>query len=156
MSKRITLASSTRMALQPAPASKAAGGAVLREHAYAELKRRILGCEFRPGEAINEAQIGALLGLGRTPVHQALHRVGVVPVRGLGAADLDGQPGGQHVLRHAVVQLTGDPRLPPGLDTLMILVGETMSMGQLANMVLLDGTQSPVVGIPAHSVERDP
>ena len=77
MSKRITLASSNRIAQQSAPASKVAGGAVLREHAYAELKRRILGCEVRPGEAINEAQIGALLGLGRTPVHQALHRLEV-------------------------------------------------------------------------------
>jgi DNA-binding GntR family transcriptional regulator len=60
-----------------APRRRAAGGAVLREQAYTELKRRILSWEFRPGEAINEAQIGAALGLGRTPVHQALHRLEV-------------------------------------------------------------------------------
>lgn len=49
----------------------------LREQAYEEIKRRIISCEFRPGEALNEAQVGALLGLGRTPVHQALHRLEV-------------------------------------------------------------------------------
>ncbi len=49
----------------------------LRDQAYEEIKRRIISCEFRPGEALNEAQVGALLGIGRTPVHQALHRLEV-------------------------------------------------------------------------------
>lgn len=51
------------------------GGASLRERAYAELKQRIISCQLRPGEAINEAQLTQLLGLGRTPIHQALHRL---------------------------------------------------------------------------------
>ncbi|HEY0296226.1 MAG TPA: GntR family transcriptional regulator, partial [Bordetella sp.] len=61
-------------AIEPSPAST---GAAMREQAYTEIKRRIIHCEFRPGEALNEAQIGAVLGLGRTPVHQALHRLEV-------------------------------------------------------------------------------
>ncbi|MBB1630248.1 MULTISPECIES: GntR family transcriptional regulator [Cupriavidus] len=61
----------------PEPASRAATGAALREQAYAEIKRRIISCEFRPGEPLNEAQVAALLGIGRTPVHQALHRLEV-------------------------------------------------------------------------------
>src|SRR5690606_9385153 len=32
---------------------------------------------FKPGEYLNEAQVSALLGLGRTPVHQAIARLGV-------------------------------------------------------------------------------
>ncbi|WP_454731440.1 MULTISPECIES: GntR family transcriptional regulator [Cupriavidus] len=57
--------------------SRAATGAAMREQAYAEIKRRIIACEFRPGEPLNEAQVAGLLGLGRTPVHQALHRLEV-------------------------------------------------------------------------------
>jgi DNA-binding GntR family transcriptional regulator len=51
------------------------GAANLRELAYAQIKQRIISCEFRPGEAINEAQLTSFLGLGRTPIHQALHRL---------------------------------------------------------------------------------
>lgn len=52
-------------------------GAALREQAYAEIKRRIITCEFRPGEPLIEANVAALLDIGRTPVHQALHRLEV-------------------------------------------------------------------------------
>jgi DNA-binding GntR family transcriptional regulator len=52
-------------------------GAAMREYAYSEIKRRIITCEFRPAEPLNESQVAALLGLGRTPVHQALHRLEV-------------------------------------------------------------------------------
>jgi DNA-binding GntR family transcriptional regulator len=52
-------------------------GAAMREMAYEEIKRRIISCEFRPGEPLNEAQVAAMLGLGRTPVHQAVHRLEV-------------------------------------------------------------------------------
>lgn len=55
------------------PAAKS--GASLRELAYEQIKQRIISCHLRPGEAINEAQLTQLLGLGRTPVHQALHRL---------------------------------------------------------------------------------
>lgn len=52
-------------------------GGYLREQAYNEIKKRILSCDFAPGEFLNEAQIGALLQLGRSPIHQALHRLEV-------------------------------------------------------------------------------
>ncbi|WP_042877688.1 GntR family transcriptional regulator [Cupriavidus necator] len=52
-------------------------GAAMRDLAYVEIKRRIISCEFRPGEPLNEAQVASMLGLGRTPVHQALHRLEV-------------------------------------------------------------------------------
>ena len=61
----------------------------LRDRAYEAIKERIITCEFRPGECINEASVSALLGLGRTPVHQAIDRlmleemVDVIPRKGV-------------------------------------------------------------------------
>lgn len=60
---------------EPTGKSAAKSGASLRELAYVQIKQRIISCHLRPGEAINEAQLTQLLGLGRTPVHQALHRL---------------------------------------------------------------------------------
>jgi DNA-binding GntR family transcriptional regulator len=61
----------------------------LRDQAYEAIKDRIITCQFKPGECINEASVSALLGLGRTPVHQALDRlmveemVEVIPRKGV-------------------------------------------------------------------------
>ena len=61
----------------------------LRDQAYEAIKDRIITCEFKPGECINEASVSALLGLGRTPVHQAIDRlmleemVQVIPRKGV-------------------------------------------------------------------------
>ena len=57
--------------------------------AYEAIKYRIITCNFRPGECINEAGISALLGFGRTPVHEAIDRlmledfVEVIPRKGV-------------------------------------------------------------------------
>src|SRR5438874_1163895 len=61
----------------------------LRDAAYEAIKNRIITCKFKPGECINEASVSALLGYGRTPVHQALDRlmleemVEVIPRKGV-------------------------------------------------------------------------
>jgi len=61
----------------------------LRDLAYEAIKHRIITCTFKPGEYINEAQVSAVLGLGRTPVHQAIDRlmldgmVEVIPRKGV-------------------------------------------------------------------------
>jgi DNA-binding GntR family transcriptional regulator len=61
----------------------------LRDAAYEAIKQRIITCKFKPGECINEAGVSALLGFGRTPVHQALDRlmledmVEVIPRKGV-------------------------------------------------------------------------
>lgn len=61
----------------------------LRELAYEAIKFRIITCAFRPGEYVNEARIASVLGLGRTPVHQAIDRlmlegmVEVIPRKGV-------------------------------------------------------------------------
>lgn len=61
----------------------------LRDRAYEAIKEKIITCQFQPGECINEASVSTLLGLGRTPVHQAIDRlmleemVDVIPRKGV-------------------------------------------------------------------------
>jgi DNA-binding GntR family transcriptional regulator len=61
----------------------------LRDLAYEAIKHRIITCAFKPGEYVNEARVAAILGLGRTPVHQAIDRlmldgmVEVIPRKGV-------------------------------------------------------------------------
>ena len=61
----------------------------LRDQAYEAIKDRIITCQFQPGECINEASVSALVGYGRTPVHQAIDRlmleemVDVIPRKGV-------------------------------------------------------------------------
>src|SRR5262245_57099841 len=47
----------------------------LSERAYEAIKERILSLELRPGQFVNEQGLCAMLGLGRMPVHQAVHRL---------------------------------------------------------------------------------
>lgn len=47
----------------------------LRELAYETIKHQIITCKLRPGEALSEASVASAIGIGRTPVHQALDRL---------------------------------------------------------------------------------
>ncbi len=47
----------------------------LREVAYEAIKHRIITCVFKPGDYINEAYVSGAIGIGRTPVHQAIDRL---------------------------------------------------------------------------------
>jgi DNA-binding GntR family transcriptional regulator len=61
----------------------------LAQRAYEAIKEKIITLFFVPGQYLNEGAICELLGLGRTPVHQALQRlqadglVEVVPRKGV-------------------------------------------------------------------------
>lgn len=61
----------------------------LATRAYETIKRRIITLEYRPGQYLNEAQVCKDLGIGRTPVHQAFHRlmneglVEIIPRKGM-------------------------------------------------------------------------
>ena len=61
----------------------------LRDTAYEAIKHRIITCTFKPGEYLNEAYVSAILGIGCTPVHQAIDRlmldglVEVIPRKGV-------------------------------------------------------------------------
>ncbi len=78
------------------PATGAARGLVaspprksLLEQAYQDLKLRIITCRYRPGEVLSETAISLDLQIGRTPVHQAIHRlaadglVSILPRKGV-------------------------------------------------------------------------
>lgn len=64
-----------RRAKAGAPARSISGGASLRARAYEAIKRRIISLKYRPGAYLNAAQVSAELGLGRTPVNQALSQL---------------------------------------------------------------------------------
>lgn len=61
----------------------------LRDLAYLSIKHLIVRGDLKPGEYINEATLSAQLGIGRTPVHQAMDRlssdslVEVIPRKGI-------------------------------------------------------------------------
>ena len=50
-------------------------GRSLAERAFEDIKEKILTLHFLPGQYLNEGALCALLGVGRTPVHQALQRL---------------------------------------------------------------------------------
>ncbi|MDK3018859.1 GntR family transcriptional regulator [Pseudodonghicola flavimaris] len=47
----------------------------LRDQAYEEIKGRIVSCELKPGEAVTVTELAEALGIGRTPVIQAVDRL---------------------------------------------------------------------------------
>ncbi|MPV58540.1 GntR family transcriptional regulator [Burkholderia sp. HI2761] len=66
-----------------------ASPASLADRAYALIQRDIITMRLKPGAALNEADLVARTGIGRTPVHQAVHRLvlegllSVMPRKGL-------------------------------------------------------------------------
>ncbi|MFI7067993.1 GntR family transcriptional regulator [Kribbella sp. NPDC050124] len=75
----------------------AAGDAAesLAGRAYREIRDRLVMLDIRPGSPINEDQLGASLGIGRTPVREALKRLAherlvvAYPRRGTFATDVN-------------------------------------------------------------------
>ncbi|WP_224023400.1 GntR family transcriptional regulator [Arthrobacter sp. NicSoilC5] len=51
------------------------GDLSLSELAYRHLRDRLIMLDIRPGEAINDGKLAAELGIGRTPVREALKRL---------------------------------------------------------------------------------
>jgi DNA-binding GntR family transcriptional regulator len=51
------------------------GATTLAEQAYELIKDRLISARYVPGQFLQEATVCADLKLGRTPVHQALHRL---------------------------------------------------------------------------------
>lgn len=79
----------TRNATRKRSVPEQSGTSSLLETAYEKIKRQITACEFRPGDYLNEAELSERLGIGRTPVHQAIDRlmmeglVQVMPRKGI-------------------------------------------------------------------------
>ncbi|MDM0024341.1 GntR family transcriptional regulator [Variovorax saccharolyticus] len=66
----------------------------LNETAYLRLKEALVTLAYKPGEYLNTAQVMERLGVGRTPVNQALHRLSaeglikIIPRKGAMASAL--------------------------------------------------------------------
>lgn len=69
--------------------------ATLGERAYVEIRRLIVRLDLPPGDVIREDHLQQLLGLGRTPIREALQRlvrdqfVTVIPRRGMFVSPVD-------------------------------------------------------------------
>ena len=69
----------------------------LSDQAYHQLEQLIVTMELAPGAPVSEAQLSELLGIGRTPIREALqrlsreHLVSILPNRGIFIADLNPQ-----------------------------------------------------------------
>lgn len=67
----------------------------LTEAAYLEIEERIVTLKLRPGEVLSEAKLVASLGIGRTPIREALQRLAreglvvIMPRRGVVVSDID-------------------------------------------------------------------
>jgi DNA-binding GntR family transcriptional regulator len=67
----------------------------LADRAYREIRDRLVMLDIRPGSPINEDQLGTSLGIGRTPVREALKRLAyerlvvAYPRRGTFATDVN-------------------------------------------------------------------
>jgi DNA-binding GntR family transcriptional regulator len=67
----------------------------LSYQAYQQLEERIVTLHFEPGSSVSESQLSSLLGIGRTPIREALqrlsreHLVTILPKRGIFIAQLD-------------------------------------------------------------------
>lgn len=68
--------------------------ASLSQEAYERIKQKIVSLELPPGEVIDEGRLQVDLGLGRTPIREALKRlaleklVNIIPRRGMFVTDI--------------------------------------------------------------------
>jgi DNA-binding GntR family transcriptional regulator len=67
----------------------------LTEKAYADLEEMIVTMQLPPGSTVSEAGLSALLGIGRTPIREALHRLArerlvvIMPQRGIIVSEIN-------------------------------------------------------------------
>jgi GntR family transcriptional regulator, rspAB operon transcriptional repressor len=67
----------------------------MAERAFAEIRRMIIRLELAPGDVVREADLQTTIGIGRTPIREALQRlardhfVTVIPRRGMFVSSID-------------------------------------------------------------------
>jgi len=137
----------TSLRLQDTPAA-----ASLAEDVYQILKWKILTRKVQPGTLLTEEELCTLVGYGRTPVHQALHRlkydglVEILPRKGIvvrtfsleGMADLIEArlPLEMEVARLAARR--AKPKQVRELRSLLARGGELLKRGDLEGLMTID------------------
>lgn len=82
-------------ATNTSPANTAQATESLADKAYRSIEERIVTLHLEPGAVLSETSLSEMLNIGRTPVREALHRLGreglitVLPRRGILVAKLD-------------------------------------------------------------------
>jgi DNA-binding GntR family transcriptional regulator len=77
------------------PAAEVAPRPSMTDLAYAEIEEMIVTLRLAPGRPISEGELGALLGIGRTPIREALQRlarerlVTILPRRGIIVSEIN-------------------------------------------------------------------
>jgi DNA-binding GntR family transcriptional regulator len=67
----------------------------LTDRAYSQIEELIITLQLAPGSALSESDLSALLGIGRTPIREALHRlereklVSILPRKGIVVSHID-------------------------------------------------------------------
>ena len=81
--------------LPEAPAAENGGATTLTREAYRRLEEMIVTLELAPGAVVSEAILSRQIGIGTTPVREALHRlareylVQIIPRRGVVVTSID-------------------------------------------------------------------
>lgn len=122
--------------------------ALLADRAYEELRDRLVTLKIRPGEPIDEDQLGRELRMGRTPIREAIKRlalenlVTVFPRRGTFAAEINIQDLAQiadvrEVLEAHAAELAAERLTDAGRTELVELIGELRSSRGSEDMQVL-------------------
>src|SRR5215211_3577423 len=83
------------MAAEPSSVADAAASRLVAERAYLELRDRIVTLSLAPGSALREDELMSQMGIGRTPLREAVKRLAlenllsVQPRRGTFVSDVD-------------------------------------------------------------------
>jgi DNA-binding GntR family transcriptional regulator len=91
----MTSAVASNTAPRPSRAPKSARGETLTEQAYRELEERIVTLRLEPGEFLSEYALAESLGIGRTPIREALQRLAreglvlILPRKGILVSETD-------------------------------------------------------------------
>src|SRR5262245_65347722 len=83
------------VAKRSATSPRAAGSGTLTDRAYRELEEQIVTLRLKPGEFLSEYALASSLRIGRTPIREALQRLGreglvtILPRKGILVAETD-------------------------------------------------------------------
>jgi DNA-binding GntR family transcriptional regulator len=131
------------------PVSTLGDGASLADRAYFAIRGLIVSLELAPGDPIREPDLTAQLGIGRTPVREALRRlalerlVEVYPRRGMFVTTVDVRDLARlcevrAVLEPEAARLAAERATGPDLDEINALIEELLDPRRRDDRALID------------------
>lgn len=131
------------------PVSPLGDGASLADQAYFAIRSLIVSLELAPGDPIREPDLTAQLGIGRTPIREALRRlalerlVEVYPRRGMFVTTVDVRDLARlcevrAVLEPEAARLAAERATRPDLDEINALIEELLDPRRRDDRALID------------------